>query len=84
MWAQAKADIQDGINCNTAKAECKDGIPANPPMTLVDVSADDRQQGQRILRERVLVEWARRCGAECAAQWNETVGRIAGVEAAPH
>ena len=84
MWAQAKADIQDGINCNTAKAECKDGIPANPPMTLVDVSAEDRQQGQKILRERVLVEWARRCGAECAAQWNETVGRIAGVEAAPH
>ena len=75
-----RRDIQDGINCNTAKAECKDGIPANPAMTLVDVSAEDRQQGRKILRERVLVEWARRCGAECAAQWNETVGRIAGVE----
>ena len=47
MWAQAKADIQDGINCNTAKAECKDGIPANPPMTLVDVSAEDRQRGKK-------------------------------------
>jgi hypothetical protein len=82
MWAQAEADIQDGINCNTAKGECKDGIVANPPMTLVYVSDADRVEAQKILRGRVLSEWARRCGADCARQWNETVGKIVGVEAA--
>ncbi len=82
MWAQAEADIQDGINCNTAKGDCKDGIVANPPMTLVYVSDADRVEAQKILRGRVLSEWARRCGADCARQWNETVGKIVGVEAA--
>lgn len=81
MWDQVRTDIQDGINCNTAKGECKDGIVANPPMTLVAVSEADKAVAQRILRERVLVDWARRCGAECARQWNETVGKVAGVEA---
>jgi TRAP-type C4-dicarboxylate transport system substrate-binding protein len=81
QWEQAKADIQDGINCNTAKGTCKDGIVASPAMTLVQVSEDDRKAAQKILRERVLVDWARRCGAECVKQWNETVGKIAGVEA---
>jgi TRAP-type transport system periplasmic protein len=81
MWAQATADIQDGIHCNTAKGECKDGIVANPPMTLVPVAEGDRAEAQKLLRERVLAEWARRCGAECAKQWNETVGKIVGVAA---
>jgi hypothetical protein len=37
---------------------------------------------QKLLRDRVLVDWARRCGAECAKQWTETVGKVAGVETA--
>ncbi|MDX6750412.1 TRAP transporter substrate-binding protein [Geminicoccaceae bacterium 1502E] len=81
MWAQAKADVQDGLNCNTGEGECVDGIVASPPMTLVAVSDEDRTLGQKILRERVLAGWAERCGAECAKEWNATVGKVAGVEA---
>lgn len=82
MWSQVRTDIQDGINCNTGKGECKDGIVASPPMVLVPVSDEDRSTAQKLLRDRVLVDWARRCGAECAKQWTETVGKVAGVEAA--
>lgn len=81
MWAQARADVQDGINCNTGRGECKEGIPAKPPMTLVELSADDRERAQAILRESVLPAWAERCGSECAREWNETVGQVVGVEA---
>ena len=38
MWAQAEADVEDGINCNTGLGECREGIPAEPPMTLVELS----------------------------------------------
>ena len=81
MWAQAKADVQDGINCNTGVGECKEGIVAEPAMTLVEVSEEDKALAQTILNERVLAAWAERCGADCAREWNEIVGKIVGVEA---
>jgi TRAP-type C4-dicarboxylate transport system substrate-binding protein len=81
MWAQAEADVQDGINCNIGEGECKEGIAAEPPMTLVQLSDDDRALAQEILRNHVLVAWAERCGSECAKEWNETVGVIVGLEA---
>jgi TRAP-type C4-dicarboxylate transport system substrate-binding protein len=81
MWAQAGADVQDGINCNIGEGTCKDGIPAEPPMTLVELSADDRTQAQAILKDHVLPAWAERCGSDCAKQWNATVGQVVGVEA---
>ncbi len=80
-WAQAKSDVQDGINCNTAKGECKDGIVATTPMTLVPVSDQDRGIAANTVRERVLPDWASRCGADCAREWNQTVGKIVGFEA---
>jgi hypothetical protein len=29
----------------------------------------------------VLAGWAKRCGAECAKEWNETVGKTLGLQA---
>ncbi len=81
MWAQAKADIQDGINCNSARQPCKDGILANPAMTVVLVSDADKAEAQRVLRERVLTDWAKRCGSDCAKEWSESVGKIVGLTA---
>ncbi|WP_144183265.1 TRAP transporter substrate-binding protein [Elioraea rosea] len=81
MWAQAKADVEDGIACNTARGQCRDGIVASPPMTPVAVSEDDRSRAQALLRDRVLTDWARRCGAACVREWNSTVGAVVGVEA---
>jgi hypothetical protein len=52
-------------------------------MTLVTPNEADRATAQRILRERVLANWAKRCGDACAKEWSETVGKVAGVEAKP-
>lgn len=81
MWAQAKADIQDGINCNAGRQPCKDGILANPAMTVVELSDPDKAAAQKLLRERVLTEWAKRCGSACAKEWTDTVGKIVGLAA---
>jgi TRAP-type C4-dicarboxylate transport system substrate-binding protein len=81
MWAQAKADVEDGVNCNAGRQPCRDGILANPPMTVVPLADQDRSRSQQILRERVLAAWSQRCGAACAREWNATVGQVVGVEA---
>ncbi len=80
QWKQATADIQDGINCNTAKGECKDGIVATRPMTLVELSDEEMSRGQELLKSKVLKNWAERCGADCYATWNATVGTVIGLD----
>lgn len=82
QWAQAAADIQDGINCNTAQGECKDGIVAEPPMTLVELSDADKELAAQILSDNVLKSWAERCGAECVTTWNDKAGSILGMQIA--
>ncbi len=81
QWKQAAADIQDGINCNTGEGECKDGLQADPAMTLVELSDADKAKVDTLVSDRVLAGWAERCGAECAADWNEKVGKILGISA---
>ena len=81
QWAQAAADIQDGINCNIAEGDCNDGIVAERPMTLVELSEDDVALAQSLLLESVLPSWAERCEAECVSAWNAKVGALIGLEA---
>lgn len=82
QWAQAASDIQDGINCNTAEGECKDGIVADRPMTLVELSDEDRAHAAEVLSGSVLPSWADRCGDECVANWNATAGQVIGIQIA--
>ncbi len=80
QWEQAADDIQDGINCNTGMGECKNGVPAEREMTLVELSAEDQATAQQMV-QGVLKGWSERCGAECAADWNASVGPILGTTA---
>jgi TRAP-type C4-dicarboxylate transport system substrate-binding protein len=81
MWQQAGQDVDDGINCNAGRQPCRDGIVASPAMTIVPLSPEDNRRAQQILGERVLADWARRCGAACVREWNQTVGQVVGVQA---
>lgn len=82
QWEQAAADIQDGINCNTAEGDCNDGIVAEPAMTLVELSDEDQALARELLLESVLPDWAERCGADCAEAWNAQVGSVVGIDVA--
>lgn len=82
QWAQAASDIQDGINCNIAEGECRDGIVADRPMTLVELSDEDQAHAADVLTSSVLPSWAARCGEECVANWNATAGMVVGLEIA--
>ena len=79
-WALMERDIQDGIDCNLGK-ECKYGVKAEDPMELVEFTAEDKALHRKIMEEAVVKNWAGRCGKECAASWNDTIGKIVGITA---
>lgn len=78
MWAETATEDDVAISCITGGA-CEVGEPGS--MTLVEPSAADLELRDQIATDVVLARWAERCGAECAANWNETVGPILGLTA---
>ena len=79
FWESAAKEAQDGINCNTGKGDCVFGVKG--AMTLVSVSEADKAALAKIAKDVVVPRWAARCGAECAKNWSDTVGKVIGTSA---
>ena len=73
LWNAADRETQEGLSCLTGGA-CSAGPPAD--MTLVPTSAEDRALVRKSLLDTVAPRWSERCGTDCVANWNATVGRI--------
>lgn len=80
IWDNAEYETEQGIACNIGRADCKLGTRAS--MTLVPVAPGDVALVRQILRDVILPHWAERCGAECVAEWNQTVGANVDLKAA--
>jgi TRAP-type C4-dicarboxylate transport system substrate-binding protein len=76
----AVAQTAQGVACNTGQAGCQGGRPGS--MQAVS-GADDARRVRQLFAEVVLPRWIRRCGAECASAWNQTLGPAIGVRVAP-
>jgi TRAP-type transport system periplasmic protein len=74
-----KEATADAESCNTGQPSCKYGKKAD--LTIVPISAEDQAKYKQIVEQNVLRGWAERCGAECANEWNETVGKTVGLTA---
>jgi hypothetical protein len=79
MWTETATEDDIAISCITG-GDCSVGEGGS--MTLVEPSAADLALRDTIATDVVLARWAKRCGAECAENWNETVGPILGLTAA--
>ncbi len=79
MWETIRQAVAQAENCNTGKQPCTMGRPAN--MTIVPVTPAEEAVRRSLVEGAVLTNWARRCGAECAKEWNETVGKVVGLKA---
>jgi len=79
MWQTLKAAEAQAGNCNFGRGPCTMGRPA--AMTEVPVKPAEAEVHKRLVETAVLANWARRCGAECAREWNETVGKTLGLTA---
>lgn len=78
MWTETATEDDVAIACITG-GECAIGEKGS--MTLVEPNDQDKEKLQAIATDHVLAKWAARCGAECAENWNQTVGSLLGLEA---
>jgi TRAP-type C4-dicarboxylate transport system substrate-binding protein len=74
---QARTETQTGLNCNTGTGPCPDKPAA---MTLVKLTDADEALRKDVLAKAILPGFAQRCGAECVATWNATVGKAIGTQ----
>ncbi len=79
MWSTLKKATAEADNCNTNKQPCTMGKLAH--ITIVPVKPAEAETHKKLVEGAVLAGWAKRCGAECAAEWNSTVGKTLGLMA---
>ena len=79
MWDTLKKATNEADNCNTGKQPCTMGKLAH--ITIVPVKPAEAEQHKKLVEGAVLAGWAKRCGAECAKEWNGTVGKALGLQA---
>ena len=79
IWALNDKEHQLGIDCNTGK-ECSEGKPGS--MKLITPTAEDEALRREAMVKAVLPAWAKRCGAQCATAWNNSVGKLVNLTAA--
>lgn len=85
-WDLARIGDDHGIWCSTGDSRCDPSVTAPRPLTkasmkLVPLTKEDDAKRVRIVRETVLPKFARRCGKPCIDKWNETAGKVLGLEA---
>jgi len=79
MWDTLKKATAEADNCNTNKQPCTLGKLAT--IQLVNVKPAEAETHKKLVEGAVLAGWAKRCGAECAKEWNATVGKSLGLTA---
>ena len=79
MWETLKKATAEADNCNTGRQPCTMGKAAN--ITIVPVKPAEAEMHKKLVEGAVLAGWAKRCGRECAAEWNNTVGKALGLRA---
>jgi TRAP-type C4-dicarboxylate transport system substrate-binding protein len=79
MWATIKITTAEAINCNIGQQPCTMGKLAKS--TIVAVKPEEAETHKKLVEGAVLAGWAKRCGAECAKEWNESVGKALGLKA---
>ena len=84
-WDLTESDEQQGFACLTGETlggpACQHGDPVD--MTLVRMNEADQPVRKKVLEDFVLKRFSDRCGPECTAKWNETAGKLVGIEAKP-
>lgn len=78
LWSANASQDATAVSCLTG-GECPTEAAS---MILVEPSEADIKRRDEIATNVVLARWAERCGEDCTANWNKTVGGILNLEAA--
>ncbi|APE45651.1 hypothetical protein BOO69_18995 (plasmid) [Sulfitobacter alexandrii] len=76
IFELAATETETGLACNTS-GPCSQGDAAG--MTLVPMTEADDALRAEAVSEAILPEFADRCGADCVATWNDTIGQTLGM-----
>lgn len=79
IWNEAERETGNGIACNIGSDSCAGGHKY--AMTEVKPAPTDDARRRTIFANTVLARWVHRCGAQCAAVWNQSIGPVVGIEA---
>ena len=79
LWSFAESENQKGYDCNTGAKAC----PMMPKgkMILVKPTTADLNTIKRLTAQSVVAKWAKRCSAQCVADFNQTVGKALKITA---
>lgn len=81
-WKTIGDEVEMGLICVSGQGgTCSEGKPGK--VVRVQPSAEDIKMREAALTGTVLKRWANRCGAACVKEWNESVGKLVGLTAAP-
>lgn len=78
IWESTQALNDEAALCNTT-GPCEKGEPGG--IIPVELNEDDNARVKVAVNDFVLKRWAKRCGKDCAMEWNDTIGKVLGVEA---
>lgn len=81
IWDAADRETANGLACDTGADSCIGNKSYH--MHLVPLTASDDVLRKQLLTKSILPRWIQRCGTECAAAWNKTLGPALGIRAAP-
>jgi TRAP-type C4-dicarboxylate transport system substrate-binding protein len=79
VWDAAALHTAQGLACNAGVNSCTLGSKGK--MKVIEPSDADRALLKKVLNETMLPKWAARCSAQCVADFNATIGKVAGVSA---
>jgi Bacterial extracellular solute-binding protein, family 7 len=81
-WKVIGDEVAMGLVCVSGQGgTCSEGKPGK--VTIVKPNEADIKAREDALNTVVLKRWAKRCGADCAKTWNDTVGKLVGLTATP-
>jgi TRAP-type C4-dicarboxylate transport system substrate-binding protein len=73
MWVTMANATKQAENCNFGKEPCTMGKLVH--MKLSPISPADEAKYKSLVENAVLKGWAKRCGVQCAKEWDATVGK---------
>lgn len=80
LWQVADKQTALGLACNTGKT-CS--LAEQGSMTLINPTSGDEARLAKTVRQVVLRRWAERCGKDCVAEWNNSIGKILNITLQP-
>ena len=78
IWESTQALNEEAALCNTT-GPCEKGEAGG--IVPVELNEDDLKRVEVAVNDFVLARWAKRCGKQCAMEWNDTIGKVMGVSA---